>query len=78
MRVFPKSALVVGVFLSAGLMGGCGGAPSTSTPAAPAPGAAAAIPAAAGQYTCEMHPEVVSDKPGDCPKCKMPLTKKKT
>lgn len=26
-----------------------------------------------GQYTCPMHPEVISDKPGDCPKCGMPL-----
>lgn len=25
------------------------------------------------QYTCSMHPEVVSDKPGKCPKCGMDL-----
>jgi RND family efflux transporter MFP subunit len=25
-------------------------------------------------YTCTMHPEVRQDHPGDCPKCKMPLT----
>lgn len=27
-------------------------------------------------YTCAMHPEVVSDKPGKCGKCGMELTKK--
>lgn len=25
------------------------------------------------QYTCPMHPEVISDKPGSCPKCGMSL-----
>ncbi len=28
-------------------------------------------------YTCSMHPEVTSDKPGKCPKCGMELIKKK-
>jgi len=28
-------------------------------------------------YTCPMHPEVKSDKPGKCPKCGMELVKKK-
>jgi len=28
-------------------------------------------------YTCSMHPEVKSDKPGKCPKCKMELIEKK-
>lgn len=27
-------------------------------------------------YTCSMHPEVKSDKPGKCPKCGMELTQK--
>ncbi|MEI7542760.1 MAG: heavy metal-binding domain-containing protein [bacterium] len=28
------------------------------------------------QYTCPMHPEVISDKPGKCPKCGMELVVK--
>ncbi|HLG41090.1 MAG TPA: heavy metal-binding domain-containing protein [Chitinophagaceae bacterium] len=33
---------------------------------------------AAKTYTCSMHPEVVSDKPGKCPKCGMKLIEKKS
>ena len=33
---------------------------------------------AKAQYTCTMHPEVLSDKPGKCPKCGMTLVKKDT
>ena len=29
------------------------------------------------KYTCTMHPEVVQDKPGNCPKCGMKLVEKK-
>ena len=40
-------------------------APATNAPAAPvAPGT---------QYTCPMHPEVIRDVPGSCPKCGMAL-----
>jgi hypothetical protein len=28
-------------------------------------------------YTCTMHNEVMSDKPGKCPKCEMDLVKQK-
>ena len=33
-------------------------------------------PLAKVQYTCTMHPDVVMDKPGKCPKCGMTLVKK--
>lgn len=31
----------------------------------------------AKKYTCEMHPEVIMDAPGDCPKCGMKLVEMK-
>ena len=57
----------------------CSGTPET-TPAAPASGAAiagdsTAAPAGTLTYTCPMHPEVVSNQPGKCPKCHMDLVK---
>jgi hypothetical protein len=30
------------------------------------------------KYICPMHPEVISDKPGKCPKCGMTLVKMKS
>jgi hypothetical protein len=48
-------------------------APAAAAAAAPAP---AADSAAATVYTCPMHPEIVSDKPGRCPKCGMKLVPK--
>ena len=29
-------------------------------------------------YTCSMHPEIIRDKPGNCPICGMTLVKKVT
>ena len=31
------------------------------------------VPVQGAQYTCPMHPEIVRDVPGDCPKCGMAL-----
>ncbi|HEU4634983.1 MAG TPA: heavy metal translocating P-type ATPase [Edaphobacter sp.] len=54
--------------MSAPKTGGCCGGGSDA--ATPKPQVAAS---AAGKYTCPMHPEVVSDKMGSCPKCGMAL-----
>ncbi len=35
--------------------------------------AAESIPAVVGAWSCPMHPEVVQDHGGDCPKCGMAL-----
>ena len=44
----------------------------------PSPGSGAASEQAKSQkYTCPMHPEVVTDHPGQCPKCGMTLVPKK-
>ncbi|MDQ2771723.1 MAG: hypothetical protein M3Y54_14630 [Bacteroidota bacterium] len=55
---------------------------TTTTPATTSPMAADSTStvkpdAMATTYTCSMHPEVVSDKPGQCPKCGMDLIVKK-
>ena len=42
-----------------------------------APSATAPATTQAAVYTCVMHPDVVSDKQGKCPKCGMKLVLKK-
>ena len=46
---------------------GCCGSSHVAPAEPPAPAVTAA------QHTCPMHPEVQSDRPGDCPKCGMAL-----
>jgi len=60
------SQVKVGDSLSLGMVLGKDGKP-TAANTKPAAQAAA--------YTCPMHPEVTSDKPGSCPKCGMDLVK---
>ena len=49
--------------------------PDAATNSAPANtnSVSGAKPAAQQLYTCPMHPDVISDKPGKCPKCGMTL-----
>lgn len=56
-------------FCSAGCKAKFEASPDTYLAGAPKP---APMPAGT-QYTCPMHPEVVRDKPGDCPLCGMAL-----
>ncbi len=72
MKKMTSIALLLAVLLvGTVVISGCSGA----KPAAKAETAGAA--AQAVQYTCPMHPEVISDKPGKCPKCGMTLVVKK-
>src|SRR3989338_8808198 len=50
-----------------------GGAVVQLMPAAPAPAKVVPPPVEGALWTCPMHPEVVQDKPGACPKCGMAL-----
>ncbi|MCE5300286.1 MAG: hypothetical protein LLG37_05365 [Spirochaetia bacterium] len=65
--VFLAAVVVLGTVVVAGC--------SNSKPAAKSEAPAAAQQSV--QYTCPMHPEVISDKPGKCPKCGMDLVVKK-
>ncbi len=56
-------------FCSAGCKGKFEAEPAKYLAGAPAP---APMPKGT-QYTCPMHPEIVRDGPGDCPKCGMAL-----
>jgi len=74
-------AVVIAVLLASVVwVGGCKRSPTygtrTGAPGARRAPAAAATPTAATIYTCPMHPEVTSQKPGECPKCGMALVPK--
>ena len=52
------------------------GSTTTTTTDATTTPAGAGTQMAVATYTCPMHPKVLSDKPGSCPKCGMDLVKK--
>ena len=63
-----KNIMILGfTLLSVTMLNSCGGSSSQDKP-----GKSAKV-----QYTCPMHPDVVSDSPGTCPKCHMDLVEKK-
>jgi len=90
--VVPGAILVVLALLLAVTIAGCA-KPAAKTPTMPpmemvspatAPGEKTPTPATEEKpaatnivYTCPMHPEVHSDKPGKCPKCGMDLVPEK-
>jgi len=67
-----------GMFVTASIRAPLGRYGVIGAPDDPLKGVALPSPAPAAKdvYTCPMHPEVISDKPGDCPKCGMHLVKK--
>jgi len=62
--------IIVFTLLAAGLFSSCGNNSAKEKPAT-------TTETVKIQYTCTMHPDVISDKPGDCPICGMALVEKK-
>ena len=51
-------------------------APPAAPTTSPGPAVTGAAAGGATVYTCPHHPEVTSDRPGECPKCHMKLRPK--
>ena len=77
MKVTIKLGLIAAVALLALAALNVTGCKQSATPSTPAGQATNAAASQTVQYTCSMHPDVVQDKPGKCPKCGMDLVVKK-
>ena len=70
-----KKTILLSVAVLSLLLSACGNS-STSNEAVPAIDTTK-LKTGDAYYQCEMHPEVISDKPGACPKCEgMDMEKK--
>lgn len=65
-----KTILFLSMAVAALFITSCGNEENTETEQAPT------TTAEKVEYTCPMHPEVITNEPGDCPKCGMTLEKK--
>ena len=74
-KPFPLLVTAVAILCLGTLLGlaGCSQQSNTSSGAVSSSDSAAT----ATKYTCSMHPDVITDKPGKCPKCGMDLVLKK-
>jgi hypothetical protein len=71
MKTIPSrtiTALVALTGLALLALPGCSSSTQTDTPTQP-PNQTTQTNTPAVRYTCPMHPEVLQDQPGDCPKC---------
>ncbi len=71
---FTAVAFALAAFTTSALAGNCPACPSGMAGKSEKSDAASA----GKKYTCSMHPEVIADAPGKCPKCDMKLIEKKT
>jgi len=74
--ILPLAGLAFFVIVLAACSNNKSGNAATDSSAATASKDTAMMKTAAVVYTCKMHPEVISDKPGKCPKCGMDLVRK--